>query len=401
MASPTALVVGAGIGGLAASLALSRRGFAVTLVERRTRLTEIGAGLQLSPNASRILTGLGLDAALRRVAVEPERVVIRRVASGREIGTMALGSFVRERFGAPYRVLLRADLQTMLLDAVRASPDVRLVVGRTCTGVAATRNAAEVTVETASGAWETLRADIAVGADGLNSTVRRAWDARSPTYQGAVAWRATLPREAVPEALRRDETGLWLGPGCHVVHYPVEGGRVLNLVAVLAGPAPSAERPVGGPPGLSALRARAAEPLAAILATEAEWTPWPLHDLPAGRMAQGRIALLGDAAHPVLPYLAQGAALAIEDAAVLADVLAGAGGQDPARALRRYARLRRRRARQVQGQARRNGAVYHAGALVAFARDSVIAALGPRRMTERYAWLYGWAPGPERVGSGP
>lgn len=401
MASPTALVVGAGIGGLAASLALSRRGFAVTLVERRTRLTEIGAGLQLSPNATRILIGLGLDGALRRVAVEPERVVIRGITSGREIGTVALGTFMRERFGAPYWVVQRADLQTVLLDAVRASPDIRLVIGRTCTGAASTRNAAEVTVETATGARETLRADLAVGADGLNSTVRRAWDARTPAYQGAIAWRTTLPRASAPEALRRDETGLWLGPACHVVHYPVEGGRVLNLVAVLAGPAPSTDGHRGSPPALAALRAGAAEPLAALLAREAEWAAWPLHDLPAGRMAQGRIALLGDAAHPILPYLAQGAALAIEDAAVLASVLAGPEGRDPVGTLRLYARLRRRRARRVQRQARRNGSLYHAGALVSFARDQVIAALGPRRMAERYAWLYGWAPGPERVDQRP
>lgn len=392
MAAPTVVVVGAGIGGLTAALALSRQGYGVTLVERRTRLTETGAGLQLSPNATRVLVDLGLEGPLRRVAVEPERVLIRRIASGREIGGVALGAFMRERYGAPYCVASRADLQTLLLDAVRASPDIRLVVGRACTGVTSARDRAEVAVENAAGARETFRGDLVVGADGLNSTLRRAWDARPPSYQEAVAWRATLPREAAPAGLGSDETGLWLGPGRHVVHYPIEGGRVLNIVAVLTGPAPATDGPAQRPPALAGLAARAAAPLAALLATPREWTPWPLYDLSVGRMAQGRVALLGDAAHPVLPYLAQGAALAIEDAAVLAGVLKGAAVGDPAPLLRRYARLRRRRARQVQLQARRNGSVYHAGALVSFARDRTMAALGPRRMAERYAWLYGWRP---------
>lgn len=391
MAADTAVIVGAGIGGLSAALALSARGCRVTLVERRTRLTEIGAGLQLSPNASRILNGFGLENALRRVASEPERVVIRRIESGRRVGEVALGPYMRERFGAPYLVILRAELQTLLLDAVRACAEVRLMIGRNAIAVDDGSEAAEVVVENATGARESLRGDVVIGADGLRSTIRASWDKRAPVYRGSTAFRATLSRDDAPDALRREETGLWLGPGHHVVHYPIASGRIINVVAVLAAPEPAGEdSEFRGSASLTSVRQHAPAPLGDLLAAAQDWSAWPLYDLPVRRMARGRIALVGDAAHPVLPFLAQGAALAIEDAAVLARCL---GGQDgPARALRRYEKLRRARAERVQVEARRNGRTYHAGALVGFARDRVMGVLGPQRMAERYAWLYGWSP---------
>jgi salicylate hydroxylase len=382
-------IVGAGIGGLTAVLALSRHGRPTVVLERRTALDETGAGLQLSPNASRVLIDLGLGPALRRVATEPPCVRIRRAASGVEIGIVALGAALRERFGAPYWVLARADLHRILLDAVRGRPDVRLLVGRSVASVADGAAAVKVTIEKAGGR-ETLEADAVVGADGLWSAVRRALgDERAPSYRGAVAWRATVPRTDVPGDLAGSETGLWLGRGGHVVHYPIAGGQAVNVVAIhgRAEPVEGWSAP-GDPSELLAAFGPLAPSLSRLLEAPATWRLWSLHDLPVKAMASGRTALLGDAAHPVLPTLAQGAALAIEDAACLAQALSDDAPAAPA--LARYAASRVKRVRKVQREARRNRRVYHLPWPASLARDLAIRRLGPERMSERYAWLYGW-----------
>ncbi|WP_372425343.1 FAD-dependent oxidoreductase [Salinarimonas chemoclinalis] len=408
MTRPSVAVAGAGIAGLAAALALSRAGHPVTLVERRTGFSEVGAGLQLSPNASRILVDLGLGSALARRVGEPRRVVVRDMARGRTLAEMPLGEAMRTRFGAPYWVIHRADLQTILLDAVRARPDVRLVVGRTVEDVEETHGGVALSLARENGTRETLRADLALGADGVWSKLRRAVEgptgAVPPRYQGYVAWRATVPRDAAPEALAGDETGLWLGRRAHVVHYPVAAGALVNVVCVV-----QRAEPVDGwatPGEASALRAAlpaTAAPLAALIDAATGWLLRSLHDRPAGRMARGRVALLGDAAHPVLPFLAQGAALAIEDAACLARGLSAAevagaadGGRpaDPiAAALAGFAAARAPRARRVQDAARANGRIYHAGGPIALGRDLVLRRMGAAGMAERYAWLYGWRDG--------
>lgn len=385
-------IVGGGIGGLTAALALEAAGHTVALIERRTGFSEIGAGLQLSPNASRVLIGLGLGSALRRAGNEPSCVTIRALASGRQIGSVALGQDIRDRFGAPYYVIHRADLQTLLLDAVRARAGIRLLVGRDVTGLVETPDAVALTLESSHGAkTETVSADLVVGADGVRSRLRGHLDTRPLRTCGQAVWRAVLPREAAPPELQGDETGLWLGRGRHVVHYPISGGRQINVVAAFAERVGSEGWGQLGEPAV--LRARlheASPPLAALLAIPDSWLVWSLVDRPAARpLAQGRIALIGDAAHPILPFLAQGAALAIEDAAVLAQALAE--GEVPA-ALDAYARARAPRVRKVRDAARRNGRTYHAGGLTRLARNVVMRRLGPARMSERYAWLYGWTP---------
>ena len=385
-------VVGAGIGGLTAALCLARQGHAVTLVERRSGFSEVGAGLQLSPNASRVLIELGLGSALRRVATAPERVMVRAIRSGEGLGEVALGSFVQERFGAPFWVVHRADLQRILLDAVRSETSIRLLMGRTVERVAQTSRAVTLALSTESGQTEPAF-DAVVGADGVWSAMRRSvGDNRAAAYRGYVAWRATIPHDQAPPGLPPAETGLWLGRSGHVVHYPVSGGQLLNIVAIQrrAEPVTGWSTPGDGT-DLLAHFGGAAPLLRDLLAKPKDWLLWPLYDHPARRLATGRIALLGDAGHPVLPFLAQGAALAIEDAAALTRRLAEEP-QDPEKALKAYESERLSRVRRVQREARRNGRIYHAGPLVAAARNLVMRRLGPEGMAARYAWLYGYRP---------
>ena len=388
----SAAVVGGGIGGLTAALALNAAGHAVTVVERRTGFSEVGAGLQISPNASRVLAGLGLAAALRRAGSEPPGVVVRALDSGRRIGGVTLGASAQDAFGAPYYVIHRADLQTLLLDAVRSRPGIRLLMGRAVTGLTETEDAVTLALESGNGARsESLSADLVVGADGLRSRIRGHLDPRGLSQARMAAWRAIVPREAVPEALAGEATGLWLGRGRHVVHYPIHAGRDLNVVAVV--PERQGDEDWGrlGEPAVLRAHFRDCAPaLAELLTVPDSWLVWSLADRPVARpIARGRVALLGDAAHPVLPFLAQGAALAIEDCAILAQCLAA---QPVAEALDAYARARRRRVRRVQRAARANGRTYHAGGITAFVRDAVMRRLGPDGMRQRYAWLYGWTP---------
>ncbi len=386
-------VIGAGIGGLTAALALARIGRQVTLVERRTGFTEVGAGLQLSPNATRILGDLGLGPALARQACEPQRVVIRSVRSGRTIGEVAQGRFMRERFGAPNYVVHRADLQTILLDAVRAQPNIRLLMGRTLEHLAQQDGHVALGFTRSGERREDMASALVIGADGAWSKTRPLiGDARVPAYQGYVAWRATIARKDAPSELAGDETGLWLGPQGHVVHYPVSAGRKLNIVAIRRQPrAAIGWSEPGERAELLAALAGAASPLKRLLAVPQQWLLWSLHDLTTGALARDRVALIGDAAHPVLPFMAQGAAMAIEDAAMLMRVLHEAP-EAPVDALARYAKMRSRRVRQIQDTARRNGRIYHAGFLTALGRNMVMRRLGPEGMAERYAWIYGWQP---------
>lgn len=388
-------IVGAGIGGLTSALAFSGRGHEITLLERRTGFGETGAGIQLSPNATRILLDLGLGPALQRTACEPSGVRIRSLRSGAEIGRVALGTGMRDRFGAPYLAIARADLHTALLDAVRSRPDIRLLFGRGAQDVTNGADEAVIHAGSAGGQQGTLAADLIIGADGLWSRVRRSLgDTREPKPAGYAAYRATLPASARPSGLDPDETGLWLGPGGHAVLYPVAGGQALNLVVVARRSAGQEgwSREVAPDEVLAALR-KADESVRQLAAAAPTWAAWSLFEHPATVLARGRVALVGDAGHPVLPYLAQGGALAIEDAAHLAALVVEAA--DVPAALRRYERARLPRVRRVQRTAAKNGRGYHAGSLVALARNAVMRRLGPDGMRERFAWLYGWTP-PER-----
>ncbi|GGC84898.1 FAD-dependent monooxygenase [Chelatococcus reniformis] len=390
------IIAGAGIGGLTAALALAKVGIAAIVLERRTALNEAGAGIQLSPNASGILFGLGLGPALMRHAVEPARLTVHDLARGRRLAEAPLGAGMRERFGAPYLAIARSDLHTILLDAVRSRTDTRLLVGRTALGAVSRDDSVQVAIETAGGQRDTLGGALLIAADGVGSRLRSTVEPGArPRLHGYHAWRTTISAEAVPEGVPRKETGLWLGRGCHLVHYPVAAGRQMNIVAVQRAAEPvSGWTEAGDSRQLNRAFLRAAAPIRALVAQAADWRIWSLQDLsPLRRWHAGRIVLLGDAAHPVLPFLAQGGALAIEDAAVLAQCLASLPSTTTAldAALAFYTEARRERATRVQRAAQLNGRVYHLPAPLSIGRNLMMARLGGR-LIDRYDWLYGWTP---------
>lgn len=389
------MIAGAGIGGLTAALALARHGFRVVVFERNERLEETGAGIQLSPNASRVLIALGLGSALDRDAVAPRAIRIMR-ANGREVVQIPLGPAIERRFGAPYWVVHRADLQAALLKAVSVRPEIALRLGMQLGDLTVRSDRIAVNGQGAGG--ETNDQGMAlIGADGVWSNVRRALgDETPPRFSGRTAWRAVVPIEQAPAAFREPATHLWMGRNAHLVHYPVKAGRVLNLVAIVHDTFQDAGWSTRGERQALLERFRHwCEPARTLLALPDTWLKWALFDrAPAQRWGTGPVTLLGDAAHPMLPFLAQGAAMAIEDAAVLAACLARGDGRAAA-ALRSYEGLRFARTARVQREARRNDVVYHLGGPFALARDLVLRTIGGERLLMRYDWLYNWRP-PER-----
>ena len=394
--SRTVIIAGAGIGGLTAALAIAQRGFRVAVFDQAERLEEVGAGIQLSPNASRVLIGLGLGDELKSCVVAPEELRVLNAQTARVLARAPLGAVVELRYGAPYWVIHRGDLQKVLLDAVHANPDVALHLGTRIEDYALHGNGVTVAALSSGRAFEE-RGIALVGADGLWSSVRRRLGHRSaPQFAGHTAWRALVPADAVVADLRQPAVNLWLGRNAHLVHYPVRNGQLINIVAIIrddwqeSGWSAAGERAeilARYPAAMWPALARA------VVAAPQHWQKWALYDRrPLPHWGTGAVTLLGDAAHPMLPYLAQGAAMAIEDAAVLGERLAETP-DDPDNAMRRYERQRRRRTARAWRAARRNGTVYHMGGAKAFLRTLAIIAMGGgRRLLRRYDWLYGWTP---------
>ncbi|MGY4237503.1 salicylate hydroxylase [Bradyrhizobium sp. USDA 4449] len=400
MALPRTIVIaGAGIGGLTAALALAQRGFRIVVLEKAERLEDIGAGLQLSPNASRVLVELGLTERLKLRAVVPEAVSIMSARTGGEVLRMPLGEAASARAGAPYWVMHRADLQSALSGAVADHPDIDLKLGATFEDVAP--HAKGLTVVHRSGTIR--RSDLAsalIGADGIWSTLRQhLFPEVQPRFSGLIAWRGTLDATQLPKEFTARRVQLWMGSNAHLVAYPIAGGRQLNVVAVLPGTWNRPGWSAAGDP-LEVMEAFAAPrwpPTARMmLAAVDSWRKWALFGVPEGcPWSKGPVALLGDAVHAMLPFAAQGAGMAIEDAAVLARHLSLEDAQDAAgvtAALKRFGQARQARVRKVQRTARQQGRIYHLGGPFAIARDLAIRALGPDRMLARQDWIYGWRP---------
>jgi salicylate hydroxylase len=384
------LVVGGGPGGLAAALALARKGLGVCVLERRERGDETGAGIQIGPNGVRALEQLGVANDLAPSVHEPTAIVVRDGTSGRLVTEMPLAGVMRARHGAPYWTAHRADLHAVLLAAVRKEPRITLIEGF---DAVAWRMRGE-TLELASADETLLTGPGLIGADGLHSRVRtRLWPQARPRYAGATAARTVVARTSLPPAFAGSHVGLWLAPSCHVVHYPVRGGNEVAVVVVTREAWESEDWAAPVAAGVMQKRLHGLDSmLATTLGDLGGWRQWALARLdPLAKWGDGPVTLLGDAAHPMLPFLAQGAVMALEDALVLADCLA-ARPHEPARAFRRYEAARRRRVGRVQRAAAANGTRYHWRAPLSWARDGALRLLGGERLLARYDWLYGWRP---------
>jgi salicylate hydroxylase len=383
------LVLGGGIAGLALAISLARNGRSSIVLESRPRFETEGAGIQLSSNAVNVLERLGVAERLRAAVGVPSCLSVIAGPSARRLAELPLGDWLRARHAAPYWTLHRSDLHAALLAAAAAEPRVALRAGYALGNLF--QEAASVYLEDSGG--ERLTGEALLGADGLWSSVRRRiFPAVRPQFAGATAARAVLPAEAAGE-LAAAQVGLWLGPGANVVHYPVRAGREVAVVIIAreAWPGTGVETHVDGKSALAPLAAFHPS-LTEVLQRARDYRKWGLYRLPAlSAWSKGRIGLLGDAAHPVLPHLAQGGALALEDGLVLGALL-GEPSADVGAGLRRFEAQRRKRAARVEAMSRRNGQIYHLAPPLTWGRDAVLRWLPGGWLMAGYHWLYGWRP---------
>ncbi|MBM4205899.1 MAG: FAD-binding protein [Gammaproteobacteria bacterium] len=379
------LVAGGGIGGLTAALCLAKRGFDVTVLEQSSAIGEIGTGIQLSPNATRVLFHLGLEDALRSVSFSPEASEMRQWRTGVLIARSPLGETATQTYGFPYFHIHRGDFITVLEEAVRASPSIRL---HTSARVSAQQDEGpRVTVESAAGAFT---ADVLIGADGIRSVVRTAVAGpEKPEFTGNIAWRVLVPAAALPAGQVRPVTTAWWGPGAHVVHYYLRRGELVNCVFIREQRGWEVESwtEPGDPQELAAAFAGWHPEIGALISHARRDTlfKWALFDRPPmTSWGTGRVTLLGDACHATLPFMAQGAAMAIEDAVVLAACLQNADGAP--QALKRYAELRKTRTAWIQAGSRRNAEVFHMRGIKAWVRNRAAGRAVGDRLRAVYAY---------------
>lgn len=391
------VIAGGGIAGLTAAIAFATHGFPVRVFERAAQLQEVGAGLQLSPNATRILGRLGVPERLKAASIRPEAVVLRRAADLREIARVLLGEQAAARWKSPYLVLHRADLHAALFAVAAHLPDVEIVTGATVADAAIHAQGVTVAVEQ-NGRTREMDALLLVGADGVWSGLRRlVGGAGASAFSGKIAWRATVRADGdgvamLSEHLRRDCVSAFLHPRAHLIAYPIRAGTSINLAAFTQGATPGAtwSRTSEPAPLLEAL-AGTAPPLLNFLSGISAWTVWPIHTVSprAPWIHPGGAVLIGDAAHAMTPFAAQGAAAAIEDAYVLAATVADQPDAIGA-ALRRYERIRRGRVAAVARRGAFNAFAWHASGPIALGRDLVLALRPGDRLAADLDWLYGW-----------
>ncbi|MER9406142.1 FAD-dependent monooxygenase [Mesorhizobium caraganae] len=392
------IIAGAGVAGLTAALAFAERGYAVRLFEQASRLEATGAGIQLSPNATRILRKLGVLERLLPAALRPEAVVLKDAGTLRELARVPLGQAAEARWQAPYLVAHRADLQAALLAQVAERPGIELVMGARVNSIAVNASDVAVTAE-ADGRVIEASGRLLVGADGVWSSVRAQLAGFGKSrFLGELAWRATVAAEsAAGEAFTAigaaDCVTTFLHPGFHMVAYPVSNGRAFNLAAFTKG-----ERIAEGwsghadPAVLDGATRGTAPCLARLVALAGPWTAFPIHTVVQQRWTSPQgIALIGDAAHAMTPFAAQGAAMAIEDAVMLADVIADFPA-DPARSLHIWENLRRPRVAKAARRGAVNRLAWHAAGPVAVARNLFLAMRSPDKLAADLDWLYGWEP---------
>ena len=387
MAAPI-LIAGGGIGGLAAAIGLAQKGFASVVVEKARDLGEIGAGIQLGPNAFHAFDYLGVGDAARAMAVYIDSLRLMDALSGEEITRIPLDATFRTRFGNPYAVVHRGELHGVFLKACIAHPLVELRTSAEVVDYA--QDGSGVTAILADGSR--VPGTALIGADGLWSNIRkRLVGDGPPRVSGHTTYRSVIPVSEMPEDLRWNAATLWAGPKCHIVHYPLSGWKLFNLVVTYHNDAPE---PVAGKPVDHDEVRRGFEHVAPVARQVIErgqgWKLWVLCDRdPVTTWVDGRVALLGDAAHPMLQYFAQGACMAREDAVSLAHEMAATGG-DAERALPAYAARRRLRTARVQLQSREIGQhIYHPEGAHAEQRNAVMRAKTPADWYDAVDWLYG------------
>ncbi len=384
----TILIAGGGIGGLAAAIGLAQKGIASTVLERSATLGEIGAGIQLGPNAFHAFDYLGVGDAARAMAVYIDSLRLMDAMTGDEITRIPLDDAFRARFKNPYAVVHRGEMHGVFLRACQAHPLVSLRTDAGVTGY--DQDGDRVTAHLADGTRITGRA--LIGADGLWSKVRAQMVGDgAPRVSGHTTYRSVIPTDQMPEDLRWNAATLWAGPKCHIVHYPLSGWKQFNLVVTYHNDAPE---PVAGKPVSHAEVRRGFDHIAPvaqqIIDKGADWKMWVLCDRdPILGWTEGRVALLGDAAHPMLQYFAQGACMAMEDAVALSHCVA-AMPDDLTGALIRYQDMRRLRTARVQLQSREIGQhVYHPAGAHAELRNAVMRAKTPADWYDTIDWLYG------------
>lgn len=377
-------IIGGGIGGLSAALALLRQGFDVHVYEQAARFGEIGAGIQISPNASRLLYRYGLAPEMDRYGVRPRAVHQKRWDNAATLQRALLGPEVEARFGAPYFHFHRGDLAALLANAI---PAERTHAGHRLTGLDETGD--RVVARFDNGA--TAEADLLIGADGIHSRVRHlVFGPEKPRFTGCVAWRGLVPAERIAHLEIEVASHNWMGPGAHCVHYWVSAGRFMNVVCVVEHGAWTSESwtDKGRVEDVLSLYEGWHPTVRGLISAFPETFIWALHDrLPLPRWSEGRVTLLGDACHPMLPMMAQGAAQAIEDGAALAALLKAMPDDVPA-ALRRYEEVRKPRATRLQEASAANRVRFHLpdGAKQQ-KRDNAMAISGDRSF-DNIAWLY-------------
>ena len=379
------VIAGAGIAGLTLALTLAKFGATVVVLERNTTIQEAGAGLQISPNARRILDRLGLSEALTRVALEPKALDTYQHGRSKPFFSMEFGPIMAERFGAPYAVMHRADLADALYKATRRFANIDIIFGVRGWDVVSHARGVTVVVDEANGQTRTTRANAFIGADGVHSHTRRQLlQGPEAQFGGRVAWRTLVPADSVNSQIAMDRVSVFFGSGHHLVCYPLPHRRQVNLALFLPGKAEDN-------PQKPKLHGKGA--LGVILAAAGEsWTPWPLYTVTTPVWHRENIGIIGDAAHAMVPFQAQGAAMGIEDAATLAPLLVEASEPEPAFA--RYAAIRQKRVGRVARLSASNGRIFHMRWPLSVARDTVMRLQGPRAHLKRLGWIYGYDVGP-------
>ncbi len=381
------VVAGGGIGGLSCALALARKGFRVAVLERAREFAEFGAGIQLGPNAFTALDYLGVGESARDGAVFIDHLIFMDSLDGEQIGSIDIGEDFRHQFGNPYAVIHRGDLHRSILDGCREADNVDLFTQALVTGFEQTDTDIRVGVNGAGA----FRARALIGADGLRSTIRaQLLGDGEPRVSGHVTYRAVLPLEQMPEELRWNDMTIWCGPGTHVVHYPLRGWELFNLVVTCHAHATvEAHNEPATPEEVLPWFTELCDKPMALVRTPSEYRRWVLCDRPpAEQWTDGRVALLGDAAHPMLQYFAQGACMALEDSVSLAEA-AAQRRDDVAAALVIYELDRMQRTADLQLGSRMMGRFYHATGAERRVRKEIMGAMSQAEFRDHLAWLYG------------